>query len=82
MLARMLFPTALLPWPLLIVSWYLPLTHALAGMRGGIAGLGLHVLVPDALWLAAATAICAPLSLFMLTRALDQAKRDGTLAYS
>jgi ABC-type multidrug transport system permease subunit len=80
MLAGMLFPTTLLPWPLQIVSWCLPLTHALAGMRGGIAGLGLHALA-DALWLAAATAVCAPLSLFMLTRALDQAKRHGTLAY-
>ena len=81
MLAGVLFPTALLPFPLQIVSWFLPLTHALAGMRGGVAGVGLGALVPDALWLVGAIAILTPLSLLMLTRAIDHAQRDGTLAY-
>ncbi|GAC1408437.1 MAG: hypothetical protein NVSMB64_16680 [Candidatus Velthaea sp.] len=81
MLAGVLFPTSLLPWPLQMVSWCLPLTHALAGMRGAVAGVGLRALAPDALWLAGATAILVPMSLFMLTRAIDHAQRDGTLAY-
>lgn len=81
MLAGMLFPVTLLPWPLQIVAWCLPLTHALAGMRGGIAGLTLQMLMPDALWLAIATALLIPISLLMVSRAIDHAKRDGTLAY-
>lgn len=81
MLAGVLFPAALLPWPLQIVSWCLPLTHALAGMRGGVAGASLVALAPDALWLVGATVILVPLSLMMLTHAIDRAQRNGTLAY-
>ena len=55
MLAVMLSPTSLLPWPLQIVSWCLPLTDALAGVRGGVSGLGLNALEPDAIGLAVTT---------------------------
>jgi ABC-type polysaccharide/polyol phosphate export permease len=81
MLAGVLFPTSLLPWPLQIVSWCLPLTHALAGMRGGIAGIGLGALASDAWWLCGATVLLVPLALFVIGRAIDHARRDGTLAY-
>jgi ABC-type multidrug transport system permease subunit len=81
MLSGVLFPTTLLPWPLQIVSWCLPLTHALAGMRGGVAGVGLGALAADALWLCGATALLVPLALFAIGRAIDHARRDGTLAY-
>jgi ABC-type multidrug transport system permease subunit len=81
MLAGVIFPTSLLPWPLQIVSWCLPITHALAGMRGGVAGLGLFAVASDAIWLVVATVVLVPISFYMLTHAIDQAKRDGTLAY-
>lgn len=81
MLAGVLFPTTLLPWPLQIVAWCLPLTHALAGMRAGVAGLGVSAVAGDAAWLAVATLLLIPIAIFMLTAAIERAQRDGTLAY-
>ncbi len=81
LLAGVMFPVALLPPALQLLSWCLPLTHALAGMRRALSGTGLGDLAGDALWLAAATAILIPLSFLMLTRSIARAKRDGTLAY-
>jgi ABC-2 type transport system permease protein len=80
LLAGVLFPVALLPAPLQAVSWLLPITHALAGMRGAIAGGHFAALAGDALWLAVATVILLPLALFGFAYAINRARTDGTLA--
>lgn len=79
MLSGVLFPVALLPLPLRYVSWMLPLTHALSGLRGAVSGAPLGAIVPDCLWLAVATALIAPVAFFTFAAALNRAKRDGTL---
>jgi ABC-2 type transport system permease protein len=81
LLAGVLFPVTLLPLPLRVVSWFLPLTHALAGIRGAMSGAALVDLAGDAIWLAGATAALIPLALLLLRVLIERAKRDGSLAF-
>ena len=78
-LAGVLFPVALLPIWLQDISWMLPITHALSGIRGAFAGSSLAMLSADALWLGVATIVLLPLSLFLFRGAVVRAKCDGTL---
>lgn len=80
LLGGVLFPIALLPLPLRVLSWLMPITHALNGIRGALAGAHLTALAPDALWLTVATALLLPLSLVVFAYAVARAKFDGTLA--
>jgi ABC-2 type transport system permease protein len=72
-------PISLLPGPLQVIGWFLPLTHSLNGLRGAIAGVSPSALLPDALWLAVATLILVPVSLWIFERAVARAMIDGTL---
>jgi ABC-2 type transport system permease protein len=81
MLAGVMFPVALMPAPLQAISWCLPLTHALAGMRGAMSGATVTDLFADAIWLLVVTALLIPISVHVLERAIDRAKLEGTLAY-
>jgi ABC-2 type transport system permease protein len=81
LLAGVLFPVTLLPAPLRVVAWFLPLTHALAGIRGAMNGGTLVELAGDAVWLVAATALLLPLALLLLRSLLERAKQAGSLAY-
>ncbi len=81
LLTGVLFPVALLPLPLRIVSWLFPLTHSLTGMRGAILGVSLSHMKSDVLWLSVAIAVIAPFSLAFFAWALRSGQRDGTLAY-
>ncbi len=80
LLAGTLFPTHLFPWALQIVSWCLPLTHALRGIRGAIAGDSVAAAAPDAAWLAVAVVVFLPLSFAVLHHCVERARADGTLA--
>lgn len=80
LLTGSLFPVSLLPQPLQIVSWLLPLTHALRAMRAAMFGAPLPQLSGDALWLSVAALLLVPLSLWAFRRALHRAQLDGTLA--
>jgi ABC-2 type transport system permease protein len=80
LLAGTLFPTTLLPLPLRVVSWLLPLTHALRGLRGATSGDSLALLWPDALWLAIASAVLVPVASVALSLASERGRRDGTLS--
>lgn len=80
LLGGVLFPIALLPLPLRVLSWLMPITHALNGLRGALAGAHLAALAADGLWLTAATAVLLPLSLVVFAYAVARAKFDGTLA--
>jgi ABC-type multidrug transport system permease subunit len=61
------------------VSWTLPITHALNGIRGAFHGATLRDLSPDAIWLTVATIVLLPFSLFIFRGAVARAKFDGTL---
>jgi len=73
------FPVAMLPLPLAIAAWLLPITHALNGLRGGLQGASLAQVSSDALWLTLASAILLPVSLAFFAAAVKRAKLDGTL---
>jgi ABC-2 type transport system permease protein len=72
-------PVSLLPHPLQVVGWFLPITHSLNGMRAAVNGARVTQVLPDALWLSVAVAILLPISLRLFDRAVEQAKADGTL---
>ena len=74
-----LFPIAKLPAPLQVVSWFLPITHSLGGLRGAIGGSTVSAYLGDAIWLTAMTVIFLPLSLVVFAAAVRRAKLDGTL---
>jgi ABC-type multidrug transport system permease subunit len=79
LLGGIFFPVSTLPLALQYVSWLLPITHALQGIRGAMHGAGLRELAPEALWLCAAAAILLPISLWSFARAVKRAQVDGTL---
>jgi ABC-2 type transport system permease protein len=79
LLGGVLFPVSRLPFALQILSWMLPITHSLNGLRGSVEGATLWQLRGDALWLAGLTLILLPVSLYVFGRAIRRAKMDGTL---
>ncbi len=80
MLSGALFPVALLPPALRDISWILPLTHALTGLRASLSGASTAALYPEFAWLAVATAILSPVALAVFGKAIQRARRDGTLS--
>jgi ABC-2 type transport system permease protein len=80
-LAGVLFPIALLPGWLQGVSWFLPMTHVLGGIRGAVNGVPFAQLLPDAVWLAAAACALLPIALVAFRVAVARAKFDGTLGH-
>jgi ABC-2 type transport system permease protein len=80
LLTGVLFPVHLLPPPLQIVSWLLPLTHALHGIRASLAGAPFAAVSSDILWLSVASALLIPIALVAFRAALTQVRIDGTLA--
>lgn len=79
LLSGLLFPPTLLPGPLQVLSWCLPLTHALRGLRGAMGGVSAHALAPDALWLAAFALVGAPCAYAAALYAIEHARERGTL---
>ena len=79
LLAGVIFPVDRLPHALQLVSWLIPITHSLNGIRGAVAGASLAQLAPDAIWLGVMTIALGPLSLWAFSRAVRRAKVDGTL---
>lgn len=80
-LGGVLFPISLLPAPLRDLSWLLPITHALKGMRAALlSGATLSQLGADAVWLAVASVVLIPLSLVVFSAAVQRAKIDGTVS--
>lgn len=73
------FPVSALPHFLQYISWCLPISHALNGIRGAIHGATLAQLAPDAIWMAVASLLLLPVSLWLFGRAVRTAKIDGTL---
>jgi len=80
LLAGTLFPVRLLPAPLQAISWCLPLTHSLAGLRGAVDGSPLRALSADAAWLSIAVLVLVPSAFVALRRTIEMGRRDGTLS--
>ena len=80
LLAGVLFPVSLLPVPLQVVSWMLPLTHALRGLRAAASGAQAAGVTGDAWWLALATALLFPLAWLALSLSIRHAKNNGSLS--
>jgi ABC-2 type transport system permease protein len=79
LLGGVLFPISTLPPILRYVSWLLPITHALNGIRAGIHGATIGELLPEVIWLGVAASILLPFSLWSFGRAVRRAQVDGTL---
>jgi ABC-2 type transport system permease protein len=80
LLAGVLFPVSVLPGWLQPLSWLLPTTHALHGIRGALHGANWPQLTPDIIWLAILSLLLLPFSLWVFRCAVARAKWDGTLA--
>jgi ABC-type polysaccharide/polyol phosphate export permease len=81
-LAGVMFPVSRLPHQLQLISWMLPLTHSLHGIRGAFQGASISALRYDALWLTCAIFALLPLSLIALELATARGKNDGTLSHT
>jgi ABC-2 type transport system permease protein len=79
LLGGVLFPISKLPPYLRNVSWFVPLTHSLGGIRGAVAGATIWDMRGDALWLIVMSALLLPVSLLAFARSVKRAKIDGTL---
>lgn len=79
-LGGLLFPVGLLPKWLQGFSAYLPLTHALEGMRLALNGYALGDLLPSLIGLAAISLILLPLGAIAFVWSINLAKDQGSLA--
>jgi len=77
--AGVYLPISLLPGPLKLISWLLPLSHVLNGLRAAFFGASLRDVAPDALWLCASTVILLPVALWFFALAVRRSKVDGSL---
>lgn len=83
LLSGVLYPTDVLPAVLQKVAWALPTTHALTAIRATVIdGAGLSRVANDVAVLAGFTAIGVPISLWLFRRAVDYARREGTLGHA
>jgi ABC-2 type transport system permease protein len=80
-LAGVMFPVSRLPHPLQIVSWLLPLTHSLRGLRGAFQGATIAELWPDAAWLLCVGIVILPIAIAALEIITRRSRDDGTLSH-
>lgn len=81
LLGGVYLPVERLPRLLQAVSWCLPITHALRGLRAAFQGASFAYVAADALWLVVVAALLLPLSLAVFANAVKRAKVDGSLAH-
>ena len=75
-----LFPIAVLPGWLQKISYILPITYSLNGMRHALLqGYPLHALTPDITALTVFSVVLVPRGLLRIKYAVKKAKGDGTL---
>ncbi len=80
LLGGMLFPVSVLPAWLRGLSFFLPVTHALEGLRLSLlSSAAFSRILPSIAALAVFAALLLPLGLWTFRLALLKAKRDGTL---
>jgi ABC-2 type transport system permease protein len=82
LLGGMMYPIAVLPRPLQLVSRFIPVTYSLEGMRAALlAGAGWNRILPSILALLAFAAVLLPLSFTVFGWALRRTKITGTLTH-
>lgn len=82
LLGGVLFPLAAFPPGLKRAAFFIPMTHALEGLRQTLLmGAGWNVIVPQLVWLSVFIAVIWPLGVFTFGRAVRRARADGTLGH-
>lgn len=82
LLGGVFFPVAVLPAPLQVAAQWLPLTHALEGLRLALLqGAGGSDLLQPLSTLAICAAVLVPLSILAFGAAVRRARRDGSLTH-
>lgn len=79
LLGGTLFPVRLLPSWLQAISQFLPLTHALNGLRLALAGHGVVAIASSFGALAVLAVLLVPMGLLAVTKATQRARREGSL---
>lgn len=81
LMGNVVFPVTALPIYLRVISYALPLTWALQGLRGVLLyGYGFSAVLGDLAVMAAFTAVLVPLGTYAYVAAFNKARRDGTLS--
>ena len=81
LLGGVYFPAGLLPHYLQEVSRFLPITHALKGLRLSLfQGYTLVMLLPEIIFLSVFSAIAFPLSLLFFGYSVKKARINATLS--
>jgi ABC-2 type transport system permease protein len=82
LLGGMLFPVSILPSWMGWAAKFLPVTHALEGLRLSLLGSATFAdVLPSLMALAAFDIVLTPLGLWLFRIALRKARRDGTLSH-
>ncbi|HEY6425734.1 MAG TPA: ABC transporter permease [Acidimicrobiales bacterium] len=79
LLGGTLFPVRLLPSWMRTISQFLPLTHALQGLRLALSGHGVLAIGSSFAPLAVLAALLVPTGLLAVTKATQRARREGSL---
>lgn len=80
LISGVFFPLALLPAWVRVIAELSPLTHALRALRGALIDRGPSSLVVREIgWLGLITLVALPLAILLFSRALEIARRRGTL---
>jgi ABC-2 type transport system permease protein len=79
LLGGTIFPVILLPSWMRTISQFLPLTHALTGLRLALAGHGVLAISSSVGALAVLALLLLPLGLVAVTKATQRARREGSL---
>lgn len=82
LLGGVLFPLAALPTGLKRAAFFIPMTHALEGLRQTLLmGAGWKEVTPQIVWLGVFVLLIWPLGVFTFGRAVRRARADGTLGH-
>jgi ABC-2 type transport system permease protein len=82
LLSGAFYPISILPQWLQALAWLLPTTHALDALRLAIfEGASIHDLQSQLTALAVMAVLLLPTSLWTFAKAVEQARRDGTLLH-
>jgi ABC-2 type transport system permease protein len=79
LLGGTIFPVILLPSWMRAISQFLPLTHALTGLRLALAGHGVLAISSSFGALAVLALLLLPMGLVAVTKATQRARREGSL---
>jgi len=78
---NVLFPPQVMPYPLRVVSYFVPQYYFFTCIRFMVLGRSIQTIVPDLLTLALMCAIILPLGYLIYSRCLRYARKNGTLSW-